>query len=387
VAPHTRPPVWDLVVAPVVNPPPLRLEYREPADLLSAENPRNWKFHPPDQIESIDSLYGQVGFAGALLLNERTGKLLDGHARRGLFAAKASGPVPVLVGSWTEEQESLILAYLDPTGWTAVADRKKLDALLAGGFPPLKTAAMADLTAALRRSARLLDPADDAETKDEEDLEITVPLDSMWATDNPQSVPALDPRLQADQVPHPVQTWGTIGARREMRGTWHFFVHDHKFEPLWRRPYRVLWSRPACAVEPNFSTTDQTPFAQALWHIYRKRWLARYWQANGLRIFVDLNVDGSLNKPHEAAGGLRPNLLGVPVGWKAYASRAHGNQPERLTEEWEVAREHSGDERPLFLVVGGGGRVKHLAQQHGWVWVPEQIQRAHGTEGETTDGE
>jgi Domain of unknown function (DUF4417) len=369
-------------MAEVITPPPLRLEYIDAASLASAENPKNWKFHPPDQVQSIHELYKAVGFAGALMLNERTGLLVDGHARRALFASKAVGPVPVLIGNWSDEQETQILAFLDPTGWTAIADRKKLDALLSGPFPSLQSPGMADLLSAVKSSSRLL-AADGAElgpddSKEDEPLEISLPLDSIWPSDNPFDVPCLDPRLAADQVPFPVTTWGTIGARREMKGTWHFYVHDHKFEPLWKRPYRVLWSRPIAAVEPNFSTTDQTPFSLSLWHIYRKRWLARYWQANGLHIFVDLNVDGALNKPHDAAGGKRPNLLGVPLGWKAYASRAHGNQPERLVEEWEVAREHSGDEQPLFLVVGGGKRVRDLAREHSWVWVPEQIQRAHG---------
>jgi hypothetical protein len=29
-------------------------------------------------------------------------------------------------------------------------------------------------------------------------------------------------------------------------------------------------------------------------------------------------------------------------------------------------------------VVGGGRRVKQLANDHGWIWVPEQLQQAHG---------
>jgi hypothetical protein len=206
-----------------------------------------------------------------------------------------------------------------------------------------------------------------------------IPLDSLWPADNPYSVPALLPELQADQIPAPITTWGTIGARRPMPGTWHFYVHDRKFEPLWKRPHRVLLSRPAAAVEPNFSTTDQTPFSLNLWNTYRKRWISRYWQASGLRVLVDLNVDASLNAPCEALGGARMNLLGVPRGWGAYASRAHGNHPEALLAEWDVAREHSGTDHPLYLVVGGGKRVRGLAEEHGWAWVPEQLQEAHGT--------
>ena len=356
---------------------PLRLEYRDPAEL--AEHPSNWKEHPAEQLSSLTGLIDQVGWAGALLFNEATGKLVDGHARKTVSLGK--GPVPVLVGSWTPEQEKLILAYLDPTGWTSIGNRKKLDELLAGDFPTIQNDELAKLLAAVKSTSRLLDQEPDP-TQETEQLEVSLPLDALWPTDNPWSIPALDPSLQADQVAFPVTTWGTQGARRPMSGVWNFYTADRKFEPLWRKPHRVLYSRPAAAVEPNFSTTDQTPFAMSLYHVYRKRWLARYWQSQGLKIFVDLNADASLNDPHPAVDGLRPNLLGVPIGRRSYASRAHANQPDALEREFKVAQVHADGRTPLFLVVGGGLRVKQLAQDKGWVWVPEQIQQAHPADEE-----
>jgi hypothetical protein len=354
--------------------PPLRLEWLDPAQL--ADNPANWKYHPPEQRAAFGELKSKVGWAGAALLNERTGKLLDGHMRKGMTASEGA-PVPVLIGSWDEEQERLILASLDPTGWMAIGDRRKLNDLLAGPMPSLQSKEMTDLLAAVKSTSKLLDQAEPDKRQDDEPLDVSIALDAIWPTDNPWSVPSLLPELAADQVPGPVTTWGTVGARRPMAGTWHFYTHDHKFEPLWKKPHRVLYSRPAAVVEPNFSTTDQTPFALALWHIYRKRWLGRYWQQCGLRLFVDLNVDASLNAPHGGVHGARPNLLGVPAGWGAYSTRAHGNDPEALVGEWAIAREHSGKDHPLMLVIGGGKAVQKLAGEHGWAWVPEQIQAAH----------
>jgi Domain of unknown function (DUF4417) len=382
-ATHTRHPRGFELLQEVMHPlpptpelPPLRLEYRDPAEL--AAHPRNWKAHGREQLDSISDLFDQVGFAGAFLFNERTGRLLDGHGRKEIWSGRLA---PVLVGNWTEEQEAAILAYLDPTGWMSQGDRKKLNELMAGPFPALQTAAMSSLMDAVKATSRILDDDQGDEKKDDEAAHVSMPLDSIWPTDNVWSVPVLDAKLQADQVPHPVQTWGTIGARRGMHGTWHFYIHDHKFEPLWRRPFRVLWSAPSAAVEPNFSTTDQTPFALSLWHIYRKRWLARYWQSQGVRIFVDLNVSAELNQPHSGCNGAVPNLLGVPSGWTSYASRAHANQPDQLLEEWAVAQRHAGDATPIFLVVGGGKKVRQLARENGWVWVPEQVQRAHAEPG------
>lgn len=108
--------------------PPLRLEYRSPAEL--AENPKNWRRHPASQLGALAGALQEVGWAGACLFNEATGRLIDGHARRKVAIEQGAATVPVLVGSWTPEQEAKILATLDPVGGMATADPVALDALL-----------------------------------------------------------------------------------------------------------------------------------------------------------------------------------------------------------------------------------------------------------------
>jgi hypothetical protein len=54
--------------------------------------------------------------------------LIDGHARKELFAGK--GPVPVLIGDWSEADERKILASLDPIAAMATANAGQLDSLL-----------------------------------------------------------------------------------------------------------------------------------------------------------------------------------------------------------------------------------------------------------------
>lgn len=108
--------------------PPLRLEWRSPAEL--AENPRNWRTHPEAQVAALSGVLAEVGWAGACLYNEATGRLIDGHARRKVALDQGADKVPVLVGSWTEEQEKTILATLDPLAAMAEADQTALDSLL-----------------------------------------------------------------------------------------------------------------------------------------------------------------------------------------------------------------------------------------------------------------
>jgi hypothetical protein len=367
----------------------LRLEYLDPAEL--AANPLNPKFHPPEQLQAVQELVSDVGWAGALLFNEATGRLLDGHGRKELFEHK--GPVPVLIGSWNEAQEKKILAFLDPTSYMARIDRQALD-LLAAGDDLLDgaSAVFAELLDSMRAASELMAPAADQAPADvvadpgqgdgsgggegsssppRRHPAADVP-DALWPSNDDWGIPLLDLALQADSVEFPVTLWGSQGQTRAMRGTWVFYANDSVFEPLWSNPGKVLTSGAPCLVEPNYSTHEQSPFAVELWGIYRRRWLARYWQSQGRRVFVDLNVHHRLLEPHPAVSGNAPAFLGVPRGWRAFASRAHGNRPEMLEAEHDAALTHSGEGSILFLVYGGGKRVKDMARERGWVWVPEQ---------------
>lgn len=104
----------------------LRLEWRTAEEL--ADNPANWRTHPEAQKEALEAVLSDVGWAGALLYNERTGRLIDGHLRKQL----AKGPMPVLIGSWTPEQEFKILVTLDPIAAMATIDDPLLATLMEG---------------------------------------------------------------------------------------------------------------------------------------------------------------------------------------------------------------------------------------------------------------
>ncbi|MBN2377043.1 MAG: hypothetical protein JXD22_11620 [Sedimentisphaerales bacterium] len=110
---------------------PLRLEWIAAGTLT--ENPSNWRKHSAEQMHSLSDLLEDpdIGWAGACLFNERTKRLIDGHARR--KAVSPETPVPVLVGNWSEDAERKILATLDPVGAMAEGDLnayKELQAMI-----------------------------------------------------------------------------------------------------------------------------------------------------------------------------------------------------------------------------------------------------------------
>ena len=119
------------VPAPATSTQPARrlhLEYVEAGTLT--ENPGNWRRHPQEQLNALRELIDDpdVGWAGTLLFNERTGRLIDGHARKAVTDPKAL--VPVVFGDWSEEAERKILLTHDPMALQAEGDAAQYAALL-----------------------------------------------------------------------------------------------------------------------------------------------------------------------------------------------------------------------------------------------------------------
>ena len=100
-----------------------------PADLVG--NPRNWRTHPKAQRDALAGVLDQVGWVQDVIVNRRTGYLVDGHARVAVAAQRGETSVPVVYVDLSEDEELLILATLDPLAAMAEADTDALADLLA----------------------------------------------------------------------------------------------------------------------------------------------------------------------------------------------------------------------------------------------------------------
>lgn len=101
----------------------------ESPDQLAA-NPRNWRTHPRSQTDALSGVLREVGVVQNVIVNERTGYVVDGHARISLALRDGQPSVPVTYVDLSEDEEALILATLDPLSAMAGADSAQLDALL-----------------------------------------------------------------------------------------------------------------------------------------------------------------------------------------------------------------------------------------------------------------
>ncbi len=92
-------------------------------------DPRNWRCHPPKQLDALKGSLAEIGWVDAVLARETPDGLmiLDGHARAELGG---DAEIPVLILDVTEEEAALLLATLDPLAGLAGTDASKLDELL-----------------------------------------------------------------------------------------------------------------------------------------------------------------------------------------------------------------------------------------------------------------
>lgn len=109
--------------------PRFTVEEREPSSLLP--NPANFRRHPDSQRRALASSVAEHGWLAAPLLNQRTGHLLDGHARVELALSEGEESLPVNVIDVPLSQERRILRSFDAITSLALVDDEALDALVA----------------------------------------------------------------------------------------------------------------------------------------------------------------------------------------------------------------------------------------------------------------
>ena len=188
--------------------------------------------------------------------------------------------------------------------------------------------------------------------------------DILFPADNDMEIPVLDIAMQAGRLELPLSAWGADRRSRTDIVTYHFYVDDYRFEKLFRDPVNLLSSGVKAIVEPNCSLHDQTPIAFGLNQIYKKRYLARYCQDVGIKVYVDLNVAEKFRKY---------NKLGVPKGYNAFMTRGLDGWMASLENDLRDAQEISGLDVPNLIVYGGGDEVKAFCQEHGLLYVTDFI--------------
>lgn len=95
-------------------------------------NPLNWRLHPWAQHSAMLGALEEIGWVSDVIVNKRTGNLVDGHLRVQLAKAQKAKAVPVSYVDLSEDEERVVLATFDPITGLADLDRGKFEELLEG---------------------------------------------------------------------------------------------------------------------------------------------------------------------------------------------------------------------------------------------------------------
>jgi predicted transcriptional regulator len=101
----------------------------EAPDQLLA-NPKNFRVHPLIQQDALTSVLKNVGIVQSVIVNQRTGFLIDGHLRVAIAMRENVEKIPVVYVDLSDSEEAEILASFDPISALAATDQEKFEQIL-----------------------------------------------------------------------------------------------------------------------------------------------------------------------------------------------------------------------------------------------------------------
>lgn len=204
------------------------------------------------------------------------------------------------------------------------------------------------------------------EDEDKDAFYLSMLSDCLYESNNLFDIPNLLLDMQAGKLQLPFSPYGAESRQKKGIATYHFYVEDYRFEAIWKDPTKVLQSGCSAIVEPNLSLFDTTPVAWGLQQIYKKRWISRYFQECGVKVYADLNV---AKKFYEY------NRMGIPDGYNAFCTRGYAERIDYLKLEHNIAKEISGKDTPNLIVYGGDKSVREYCAKHSLLYVEQLMTR------------
>lgn len=342
------------------------ITYRKISDLKGlSNNPR--KITKTNLEKLVDSIKIN-GFweHRPIALSDRTGELviLGGHQR--LKAAKKLKlkEVPtILYSGLTEDQEKEIILRDNVNNGEWDFSILETDSFFEDIDLDFMGINVLDEKPKKGRKKKEVDP--DPENKEiDTDFFKSMLNDTVYESNNKLEIPNLLIEQQAGKLIVPFAPWGADSRLRKDIATYHFYVDDYRFEAIFKDPVKVLTSGVRFLAEPNLSLYDTTPIALGLYQIYRKRWIARYFQECNIKVYADLNVSKKFAEY---------NRMGIPDGYNAFMTRGYSDRLEYLKEEHRIAKVISGKDIPNLIVYGGGEKINDYCIKNSLVYVEQFI--------------
>lgn len=99
-------------------------------------------------------------------------------------------------------------------------------------------------------------------------------------------IPQIEPVYELDEIEEWIGFNYVLSDSNPTGKAVHFFIDDYQFMRLWNNPdaYIEKLKKYVCVLAPDFSPYGDMPLATQIFNHYRKHWVARYLQMNGVNV-------------------------------------------------------------------------------------------------------
>jgi hypothetical protein len=115
-------------------------------------NPLNWRVHPESQTMAMQDAIERLGVVNVVIVNKRSGNIVDGHMRHKLAMDNNEKLLDVLYVDLNPDEEKLALSVINPLAELGAMDPEKMSQLL--GEVPREGGPLDELLAQLADQAQ-----------------------------------------------------------------------------------------------------------------------------------------------------------------------------------------------------------------------------------------
>ena len=173
-----------------------------------------------------------------------------------------------------------------------------------------------------------------------------------FESDNEDGFPYV---LPLDDLPDVEQwipfDWAVREKHPENKGVY-FFRDDYRFERVWNNPkkYMNMLKKFKAVISTDFSLYYDTPLVVQKFNQYRNRWLARYWQDNGITVVPLARDSGDRSSFKWCFDGMPKN------SWLCFSAMwSKGELAEETVEAFELMKKKL---KPKGILLYGGDKYR-----------------------------
>lgn len=251
---------------------------------------KNAKKHPKSQIEQIKASILQFGMNDPLGVWGKDNLIVEGHGRYEACKQLGIKDIPCIrLDHMTDEERK---AYTLVHNKLTMNSDFDLDLLT----DELSDILDIDMSVFDFDMQEALDELEELEIKHQEEKETTQDRKSnilnleiaQYAGVGKYDIPPLYPIHKKDigEVKEWISFNYVMSDKNPQGKGVHFFIDDYQFVRIWNDPLKYIdkLSQYEAVMAPDFSPYGDMPLATQIFNHYRKHWIARLWQENGIKV-------------------------------------------------------------------------------------------------------